>query len=610
MLNIREKIYFLKKLSVLFNRREKTQFLIILLLALMVAIFQTLGILSVIPFISLVMNPGIVQQNPHLSWVYDFFEFSSTTNFMIAFGVVMLLIIVLGNLLTAAAIYMRTYFVYRKTHRVSTSLLSKYLSLPHAYFLAHNTSDLNKNVLSESQILMDSVLMPVLEIVVDIIAVSFIVVTLLLVSPAATSIILTVVAGFYVIIFRSGYRTKLKTKGYFRMKENQFRYKASSEALSGIKEIKLANREDYYVNSFSNHSRSFYDLKAWNIVASQMPRYFLETVAFGGVILFIILLLISARNTSNVIPLASFFVFAGYRMMPIINRMVASLTNLQFNRIVLDKIHHDIIEEGEASEYEISQTSSEIIEFNKEIAINELSFAYTGKPPYVFKDVNLKILKDSSVALIGPTGTGKTTLVDIVLGLLKPTSGSITVDGVKISDKNVRSWQGKLGYVPQHIYLFDDSITRNIAFGIEDDCIDMEKVRRAAKLANIHTFITEELPEQYETVIGERGVRLSGGQRQRLGIARALYNDPEILILDEATSSLDGITEDAVLKAIENVSKQKTLIVIAHRITTLKNCDLIHIMDKGRIVDSGTFKELRKYSALFRELENRYEDNS
>jgi ATP-binding cassette subfamily C protein len=593
MFNLKQKFQFLIKLSELFDCKEKQQLLGITVAAFFTAIFQALGIASVLPFISLVMNPDIIFENEKIYFFYNFFRFQSKESFIVSVGFLMLGIILVGNLISAFTIWLRTRFIWQKNHSLSTVLLKRYLSLPYSFFLIKHTTELSKNVLVEVQNLTQSFLMPISKILIDTMITIFIFSTLIMVSPMATLAILTTCFIFYLVFFKSGFRKKVKEKGALRFKENQGRFKTASEALCGIKDIKLLGREDFFIDKFAQHSFKFSKLQSWNTVASQIPRYFIEIITFGGAICIILFLMLIGKNIQNVIPVVSFFAFAGYRLMPTVNQMFQSFAELQFNRAVLDKIYNDLIGGNKIDPViDIGVKDGDVLNFKKEILLKDLSFSYLNAKKYVFKNINLRIQKDTSIAIVGPTGSGKTTLVDILLGLLTPSEGSMDVDGVKVTRTNLRAWQKNLGYVPQFIYLSDDSIKHNIAFGLADEAIDMKRVEQAAKIANLHDFIVSELPKGYETVIGERGIRLSGGQRQRVGIARALYHDPEVLVFDEATSSLDGATEDAVLRAVDNIANTKTIIMIAHRLTTVKSCDKIYLLDQGKILEQGTYQEL------------------
>lgn len=603
-MGIRGKLSFLSKLSQLFDRREKWEFAGIMGAALSMAIFQALGVASIIPFISLVVNPDIVFENEMLLWTYNFFGFETVRSFIIAVGVAMLAIIVTGNLITAFAIWLKTRFAWEKNHSVSTALIKKYLSLPYSYFLTKNTADLSKNVLQEVQNFTSSFLLPMLEIITDSIVLLIIFATLILISPAATATILGMFGVIYWVMTRSGMRGKLKKRGKLRLEENKGRYQAASEALGGIKDIKLLGREGFFIDKFAGHSLKFSGHQSWNAIVGQLPRYIIETIAFGGVIVFVLILMLTRQDFGKLIPMVSFFAFAGYRIMPTLNKMFVAFTKLQFNKAVLDSLYRDLTEQGDEKGRagKEPEDKEKRVDLEDSIRIRDLSFSYPNMKSMVLENIDMTIRKGESIAVVGATGTGKTTFVDLVLGLLFPTGGTIEVDGIKITKENVKKWQNDLGYVPQFIYLTDDTVKRNIAFGIGDSEIDMDKVEKAARISNLHDFIVNELPLGYDTVVGERGIRLSGGQRQRVGIARALYNDPDVLVLDEATSSLDGITEEAVFKAIENISKLKTLIMIAHRLTTVKKCDRIYFLDKGMILAEGNYAELMEKNTQFKAM--------
>ena len=303
----------------------------------------------------------------------------------------------------------------------------------------------------------------------------------------------------------------------------------------------------------------------------------------------------------------SFFAFAAYRLMPALQVVFASSTQVRFSQMTVNRIIKDLSEKGGFREqflvYEKEPVNT--MPFNTSMQLKEISYNYPNINESVIRNLNLSIQHNTSVGLVGPTGAGKTTLVDIILGLLTTQKGEFSIDGVKINENNILNWQKNLGYVPQHIYLSDDTILNNIAFGIPDEKIDRKTVEHVARISNLHDFVISELPNGYETIVGERGIRLSGGERQRVGIARALYHDPEVLVLDEATSSLDGITESVVLEAVNNVTKLKTVIIIAHRLTTVKDCDIIYLIDKGKIVAQGTYDKLMDSNASFRAMARR-----
>jgi ATP-binding cassette, subfamily B, bacterial PglK len=599
---LKSKLGFLYKLNDLLEKKEKFKLLTVLFVDLLVGLLQAIGILSVLPFLNMVMEPKLVESNEQLMYFYNLFNFTTVNRFMFTVGILVLLLLIIGNLVSVLSVKLKTSFVWDLNNRMSVSLLGKYLSLPYGYFLNQNSMDLGKNILSEVNELTGKFLLAVLDIVEGIIMASVIFIMLIVVNPLMTIGTIIILGTIYILIYLI-FSKKLKRAGRQRIEENRYRYKTVGEAIGGIKFTKVLGKEDYFLDDYAQHSKKFSDLQSWYQVLGKTPKFIMEIVAFGGVLGLVLYFIYSDQMTNDVIPLIGLFAFAGYRLMPALQSVYNSFTKFRFNRPVLNKIHYDMNEGGLSDvETNFDVVLPEPIEFKKEIKLDNISFSYFGNRNRVLEDVDMDISKGMSVGIVGTTGSGKTTLVDIVLGLLTPTEGSIYVDGNKIVEDNVRNWQANLGYVPQDIFLCDDTITKNIAFGYSDDEIDLEQVKRVARMANISKFIGTELPEGYDTVIGERGVRLSGGQRQRIGIARALYHNPEVLVFDEATSSLDNVTERSVLKAIERVSKLKTMIVIAHRLTSVKNCDRIYLIDKGRIIDKGKYDELEERNEKFKEM--------
>lgn len=593
----------IKKIKIIIEPQEKWQVLVLFASILLSALFQTLGVVSILPFMSIVMQPEIIESNRWLNWLYNSLGFTNVNSFIIFIGILMLLIIIIGNLTSALATWLKVRFVWRKNHNISSALLKKYLSLPYVYFLTQNTADLCKNILSEVGVLTSGFILPLINIMIK----SFVVIgilSMLLFTNVYITILSTIIFGGSYALIYFYFHDKLKTNGAKRLKENKLRFKTAGEALGGIKDIKVMGREDFFYHRYFRHSHEFSKLEIWSALIRQIPRYFLETIAFGGIVTLVLYFISTTGNANEVIPMITFFVFAAYRLLPALQVIFASSTRVRFSQMTVNRIIEDLSEKGGFREQFLVYEKEPIkpMPFNISLQLKEVSYNYPNTNEPVIHDLNLSIRHNASIGLVGPTGAGKTTLVDIILGLLTLQKGEFSVDGVKIDENNILNWQKNLGYVPQYIYLSDDTIMNNIAFGIPDEKINRETVEHVAKISNLHDFIISELPNGYETIVGERGIRLSGGERQRVGIARALYHDPEVLVLDEATSSLDGITESAVLEAINNVAKLKTVIIIAHRLTTVKDCDIIYLIDKGKITAQGTYDELMSSSASFRAM--------
>ncbi len=594
----------IKKLREILTRREKMQVGLLLIAIIAMAFSQAVGVASVLPFISLVMDPSIVFDNRWLLLVYETLNFNNINRFIIFVGITMFTVIVISNAISAFATWFKLRFAWMNNHRLSRRLHEKYLSMPYAYFLNQNSADLSKNVLTEVNQLTTQYIIPALNVLTRSLLVIFILAMLLWVDVLISISAFGILGGAYGAIFWR-VNKNLKQRGALRVEANRMRFKSVSEAYGGIKEIKVLNREPYFLENYSNESFKHARLMSWNAVIGQIPRFALEAVAFGGIIIFMLVMLIISDDARQVIPLASLFAFAGYRLMPALQEIFTSFTQMQFNKAVLDRIHDDFMrtEDGFLKET-FSKITAEPLPFKKYILLDHITYNYPNTDHPVIKNIHISIKRNSSVAIVGPTGAGKTTFVDIILGLLPPQVGKLIVDDLVIDETNTIKWQRNIGYVPQQIYLSDDTVARNIAFGVPDNKLDREAMENAARIANIHEFITNELPKGYDTLVGERGIRLSGGQRQRIGIARALYHDPEVLVFDEATSALDGVTEDAVLSALENAARLKTLIIIAHRLTTVKNCDQVYLLDRGQITASGTYENLLGSNKQFQMMAN------
>ena len=388
--------------------------------------------------------------------------------------------------------------------------------------------------------------------------------------------------------------------GKKRLEANEQRYKAVSEGFGAIKEVKLGGLEEAFSLNFNRPAKNFASYHASSQAILQLPRYLLEAILFGGMLLLMLYLLGEEAYSKNFLPLIALYAFAGYRVMPAVQLVYSSFSQLRYHQAAFENLHKDymsiFINEVNLEDF------SEPISFNKTIQLQDVSYAYPLAEKTALKDINMTIKCKQTIAFVGSTGSGKTTLADIILGILSPENGSLIIDEQTITEKNKRGWQKLIGYVPQNIYLADASVAENIAFGVEPSKIDYDQVKKAAMVANLDNFIEEDMPDGYKSEVGERGVRLSGGQRQRIGIARAMYHKPDILILDEATSALDNVTEHEVMDAINAVGQEITIILIAHRLSTVQSCDNLYFLQDGRIEDHGTFDELMKKNQKFKSM--------
>ena len=590
----------LRKILEIFSPSERRLLWLVFAGVLASAVLETAGVASIVPFLAVIANPNTVQDNDALHWLMTTLRFTSINWFLLFLGFLSLGVLLLSNTMRALVQWGILRFSWMRNHSLSLRLMHSYLYRPYIFYLDKNTATFGRNVLMETEKAVNGVLMPALQIIAKGMVLLLLLALMLAVNPVLTLAIAVAIGAIYGAIYLLIQR-KIAKIGEERLESNAQRFKAANEAFGGIKAVKLMGKEDAFVRRYAIHSIKFARQNAFAEVLVQLPVYALETIAFGGIILIVLYLLATRGDLAQVLPLAGLFAFAGYRMMPAMQLIYSGATTLRFNLAVLDALHEEL-QGGATTASRHESIDMEPLSFNNKIELHGITFKYPQTMEPVIRDLSLTIKAGSSIALAGKTGSGKTTISDIILGLLTPAQGSILVDGVGIVAENLRRWQRNLGYVPQDIYLQDDTIASNIAFGVTEGKLDMKAVVRAAKIANIHDFIMGELPGGYNTMVGERGVRLSGGERQRVGIARALYLDPTVLVLDEATSALDGETEGMVFTAIENIAKVKTLIIIAHRLTTVRKCDVVYVIDEGRIIAQGTYDELMKSNARFQEM--------
>ena len=596
-------ITIIKKLLNLLSSKEKFKLLLLFITQVILAFFEMAGIASIMPFMAVVTNPNVIQKNWWLKSVNNLLQFNNTRDFLFFLGIVVLALMIFNNLAKALMTWMTLSYENNLNYKLAKRLLAAYMTQPYAFFLNRNTAEMGKNVLQEVRTVIAGVLSAGMTLLSSAL-VSFFILALLMAVDIFIAINIILILGISYGLIYVVVRRRLNIIGKDQVAYNAQKYKSASEALTGIKDLKILGREAMFIDKFAFYARNHARNNITAGVISQLPRYALEIIAFGGILMMVLIFLKEGHGSSgHMVPLLALYAFAGYRLLPALQQIFANVATVRFNLAALDVLHQDLKNNRSTvdSKSILSKIeSAEAFPFTQQFELQNIFFRYSGVKEFVLRNLSLTIPINASIGFVGSTGSGKTTAVDIILGLLSPSSGDLLVDGEVISDDNLYKWQRNLGYVPQTIFLCDDTVAKNIAFGVTDAKIDMEAVVRAARIANLDSFVTREMPNGYETVIGDRGIRLSGGQRQRIGIARALYNDPSVLIMDEATSSLDGLTEEAVMEAIYSLSKRKTIIMVAHRLTTVRDCDEIYLFQNGRIENQGTYEQLQKSSEWFR----------
>ena len=569
-------------------------------LAILVTVFlEIIGLASILPFMELVANPDAIENSAWLERIYNFFNFESREQMLIATGIGVAMLIGISSVISIGTTWMQYKFSWNTAHHLGLRLLRTYLQKPYAFFLQKNTAELQAFVMGEVMGLTSGVIIPMIEIVSRSLVSVVIFVLLLMVDPQIALIMFGSLGGAYVAIYlaRQGY---LKRIGQHRINMNMLRYKSIGELLHGIKTISVYNEQKYFYRRFAKASEEFCEVQPKYNLVMAAPRYILEFLAFGSIIAITIYLLTILDNIQTAIPRLTLYAIAGYRLLPALQQAFSAAAKVRHSMPILDRLYDDLIFSLHTDTALTPQNGC--MEFEEKIGIRGLSFSYENSEQKVIKNLQLQITKGETVAFVGSTGSGKSTLIDLIAGLLFPSSGSITIDQQTLSQKNASAWQALIAYVPQDVFLFDDTIARNVAIGKADDEIDYDLLKRVTQLADIYDFIATEQKDGFHTRIGEKGVRLSGGQRQRLGLARALYRQPEVLILDEATSALDSITEQGIIESLDALPAELTTIIIAHRLSSVRHADCIYVLSEGRIKAKGTYTSLIHSDETFKNM--------
>lgn len=568
-----------EKLKYILTGKEKRRAVLILFMVILGSFLELAGVSIFMPFINIVMDMDSIQTTPYLRYFYDLFGFTSNTYFIVALAFLIIFIYIFKNLYLAIEKNIIYKYSYKIQQRTSTGLLKAYLEEPYTFHLSKNIAELQRSMQEDTDLFTKGII-HVLELVAELIVCMVIGIYLFFVSKSIT---IVVVGAMIVctILFTYTIKKFAKTLGKQNQGYKGKLYQWMNQALGGVKEIKVLNREEYFINNYNEYFEKYIVGLRLSRLLGVLPKYIVETACMVGLLLAVIVkILFGQKEIMDFLPQLAVFAVAAFRLMPSVGKINEHYSATIYSLPSLELIYNDLkaVEELQTSKKE----SVEGWKFKNAVTLSHIKYHYPDSDEYVLKDVNLEIKKGTTIAIIGSSGAGKTTLVDILLGVLQPQYGKLMADDLDIS-KNMSTWQREIGYIPQVIYLSDDTIRNNIAFGINESEINDDAVIAALKQAQLYEFV-ENLPDGLDTFVGDRGVRLSGGQRQRIGIARALYHNPEVLVLDEATSALDNETETAVMEAINNLQGLKTMVIIAHRLTTIQNADVIYEVADGKAV--------------------------
>jgi len=592
----------LAKLLNLCTKHQRRQMIYVLMAIIVAALIQTTSVASIIPFLAVVANPDVIHDNPYLGYFYEFLDMRDGNQFLIVLGIAVLIILLVSNLFSALTLWMLLRFSHGFGHALSERLFASYLSQPYSFFIERNTTELSKNVLTETARVTSGVVTPTLQFISRCTSTLFVVGLLLFVSPKLSISLTLLLLGAYLFIFLL-FRNRLSTMGRQVTEARRTRFAVTGAVFGAIKYVKLTGIEAPFLERYSRASRLMAACDTANGAIGQLPRFALEVLAFGSIVVVVLYVLRTEGDIRQALPLVGLYAFAAYRLFPELQQVFRTATATRYNKPALDILLQGLTQEtADPRQLDGLALPEPPLELTNALELHDVSFTHatTGAPTLV--EFSLLIEPGTVVGIAGPTGAGKTTLIDILAGLISPTIGELRVDGTRVSPKNARAWQESLGYVPQNIVLLDDTVKGNIAFGVGEDDVDLDRLEHSARVAQLHDFVSDTLPDGYDTRVGEHGIRLSGGEQQRIGVARALYRDPRVLILDEATSALDGFTERALIDEIVDLSPSVTVIFVTHRLRSLKRCDVVYVLDKGRIVCSGDYEQLCSSSPHFRKM--------
>ena len=557
-------------------------------LALAQAVFQVIGATSIFPFLAIAADPDRIRRSHFGTLFLSLFPPMGNFQLLIITGVIAIAGVLFSNAINLLSEYARTRYGQNFSHWLRVRLLRRMASQPYTYFLQRNSGDLLKKILGDVGAYTSGVLLPLLDTVARALTSVLLLATLFLVQPVIALSAAIGLGGFYLIMFRLLARKRREVDENLRTHATGF-YREAHQMLGGIKPVKVHRAEEHFLARFAGHSAIIAKTGA-RVAIFSSARYFVEPLAFGGLVVAVWLLAARGRDFSDILPNLGVMALAGYRLLPSVQLLYSQLTQVSSMRHTVGEVYDEFVEaetDGSVSPAISSDALARArpLRWNDSITLREISFGYPGASRPVLDEFSLSIAKNTSLGVVGPTGSGKSTFVDLLLGLYQPTAGEILIDDKPLTPALVPAWQASIGYVPQDIFLIDDTIARNIAFGLPDTEIDPARLREACATAQLLEFIEGELPAGFDTIVGERGIRLSGGQRQRIGLARALYHRPSLLILDEATSALDVATEARLLEALRSLAGKLTMVVAAHRLSTIAGCDkVVDLSNKSAVV--------------------------
>lgn len=575
-----------RKFNKVLNKKQKSRVVVLIFMILIGAVLETLGVSMIYPLIETVMMPEVFEQNAMIVWICNVLGYTSAEQFVTFMLLALIFVFIFKNLYLLFLYYVQHSFITNSQYRISRDLLKVYLNRPYEFYLNASTGDIMRTVYSDSTGIFN-LLLQCMQFITEFMVAIFLGTYLLIIDPVMTIVMGILLVGI-TLLSSAFLKPRISRIGEESRQQQSKMYKTIMQSINSVKDVKVYAKEDAFLGIYRKYGKRYYNLARDHEVLSSVPRLAIEAFSLSGVLAYMAVMMKLGQNVQTMVPQLSAFAVAAVRLLPSASRINTYLANIAYYRPTLDYVYANVelpknVDERAAEAKAVTETDK--LKFHDCIKVEQLYYKYPNTDKYIFENARMQVPYGKSVGIMGPSGAGKTTVVDIMLGLLRVESGTITCDGVNVLE-HYGQWLANIGYISQTINMVDDTIRANIAFGVDVDDIDDARVWLVLEEAQLADFVRN-LPNGINTVIGERGVRISGGQRQRVGIARALYHDPEILILDEATSALDNDTEAAIMEAIENFHGRKTMLIIAHRLKTIENCDIIYKVENGKITESS-----------------------
>ncbi len=590
-------IKLVKQLLGVMNAEQRKKLYLLQVMVVFSAIFEVISVLSIGPFMAIVGNIELIQSNNFIRQAYVFSGATSDIEFLFLVGIFVLVFMLLAAFLSIITIWKLSMYAASVGAEFGDRLYEHYINMDYEFYTTINSSDLVKKIATEVSRVTDNILQPLVQINARLATIVFISIFVFIYNPVVSVVGVVVLSVAYFSLF-SVVKNKLAKNGLLISEYSKKRFTLMNEGFGSIKELQIMGREEYFINQFKESGKIFANSYGSSNSLYNMPRYFMEFVVFSSMVaLVLVLLKANNSNLSAVLPVMGIFGVAAFKLLPSFQQMYSGAAQIRSNVSAFISLHDDLKATKETSHLELKSNEK----VSGDIVVDDIYFNYMGCDENVINGISFRIPYKSSIGIVGFSGSGKSTLLDILIGSLAIKKGKLSIGDTIVSKENIRAWRNRIGYVSQMALMKDGTISENIAFGIEYGKIDKDKLLFASNMAQLNDWVNS-LENGFDTRVGEKGVQISGGQRQRIAIARALYNDAEYLFFDEATSALDGITEKQIMRSIANLTGNKTIIMVAHRVNTIKDCDKIYVLNDGRIAASGTYSELIENNEFFKKI--------